>query len=96
MSTEHNSAALARQQLAQDAILALVPLMGVLQRLTANSDDDNVAAAHQLAIRGEELARIAMEAVDADCTDEEDLAELRCLLRGPEANRRAVREQAGA
>ncbi len=95
MSTEHDGA-LARQKLAQDAILALAPLMGVIQRLTANSGDDDVAAAHQVAIRGEELVSVALQAVDPVCTGQEDLDELRCLLRGPEANRRHVREQAGA
>ncbi len=81
----------ARHQLIYGAVCALSPVLGLLQRLTASNHPDDVAAAHQLAISAEELTTVIASAVGDDVAD---LEELGYLLRGPEANRRHVREAA--
>lgn len=60
-------------------------LSATLQRLTKGTGaDPDIEAAHQLAIRAEQLANVVLSAV---CGDLADLDECEPLLHGPEVRR---------
>lgn len=80
-----------RMELARRAARTLGSIAGPLQFLTVDVADAEIHAAHQLAIRVEELAMVIMSALDDELADLDDA---RDRLLGPEMRRRLRTEAA--
>lgn len=84
-----------RLELARNAAVVLAQVAGPLQYLTAGHADAELDAAHQLAVRMEELAQVVITALNDPGSlpaPDEELAEARAVFLGPEMHRRRVRE----
>jgi hypothetical protein len=82
-----------RLELALSAAAAIGSVAGPLQSMTAGLAIPEVDAAHQLAIRVEQLASVILSALnDQETPPDGDLAEAWCTYMGPELHRQMTRE----
>lgn len=77
-----------RLDLATAAAIKLAGIAGPLQFLTNNGDEPEIEAAHELAIRVEELSNVILAALSTEAVDFDDEA---YRLYGPEMHRRGKR-----
>jgi hypothetical protein len=83
-----NPTAEVRRDMATAAAIKLAGIAGPLQFLTSNGDDPEVEAAHELAIRVEELSNVILAALGDGRID---LDQEQYRLAGPEMHRRGKR-----